>query len=199
MNHDAGCSLMIEFGVRKISNTLGCLKCTCSSRSHQIGIFEYFTIQERKVGYELDDFQHVNDETSKEDKIIRHLEEAIAEVIFRELHHKMVVVLGPKYIISPHEPNVFLNEESFFEYNKHGSGMYDFDEVCSPPTSFAQDTFSFQFDVHDPIGIWLENSFMEIYPLNSIRHIIHYMNGMLDDLILSTIFDIILQLRLLDF
>ena len=45
------------------------------------------------------------------------MEQIIEEVIFGALHYEMVVMLGPQYIIYPHETNVFLNEYSFFEHN----------------------------------------------------------------------------------
>ena len=121
------------------------------------------------------------------------------EVIVGELYCKKMVMSGPQYIISPHDPNVFLNEDSFFEYYQSGSGAYDPNQVCSLPMSISQDTFSFQFDFQDPIGIWLENPFMERYPLHSIRYIIHYVNGMSDVLILPILNDFVIQLWFLIF
>lgn len=58
--------------------------------------------------------------------------------------------------------------------------MHDLDEVHSQPTIFSHDTLYFQFDYQDPIGTWLENSFMERYPLHPILRILHYVNGMSD-------------------
>ena len=53
------------------------------------------------------------------DKILKHLEELIAKVIIGALHHGMMVMLGPKYFTSSHDPNVFLNEDSFSGYTSH--------------------------------------------------------------------------------
>ena len=106
-------------------------------------------------------------------------------MIIGELHHEMMVMWSPHYIVSPHEPNECLDVDSFFEYSQSGLGMYDYDEVCSKPVNFSNDIFSFQFGYHDPIGIWLEKPFLERYPLHSILHILYYVNGMVDDLILS--------------
>ena len=58
-------------------------------------------------------------------------------------------------------------------------------EVCSLLMSFTQDTFSIQFDFQDPIRTWLENSFMERYPLCSNEHIMHYVNKKSDALMFS--------------
>ena len=88
------------------------------------------------------------------------MKEVIYEVIIGALHCEMMVISGSQYIIAPHEPNIFLDEDLFSEYNSHGLGTYDYDEVRSLPMSFSHDTFSFQFDYQDPIGTWLENSFM---------------------------------------
>ena len=60
------------------------------------------------VEYELDDFQHMDGEASCADKIIKHLEEIIIEVIIGTLHWEMMVMSGSHYTISPHEPNGFL-------------------------------------------------------------------------------------------
>ena len=40
---------------------------------------------------------------------------------------------------------------------------------------------------------------MEMYPLHSTRHIMHYMNGMCDDLILQIFNDFVIQLWFLIF
>ena len=72
--------------------------------------------------------------------------------------------------------------------------MYDYDEVRSQPVIFTHDTFYFQSDYWDPIGIWLDNSFAERYPLHSILHILNYVNGVMDDLILSICYDCVIQL-----
>ena len=60
--------------------------------------------------------------------------------------------------------------------------------------SFTHDTFYFQFDYWDPIGMWLENSFAGRYPLHSILHMLNHMNGSPDDLILSIFDDCVIQL-----
>ena len=73
------------------------------------------------------------------------LEEATKEVIVGALHHEMVVMSSPQYVISYYEPNSFLKKYSFSKLNQCGSSTYDFDEVCSLPMSFMQDTLSFQF------------------------------------------------------
>lgn len=99
-----------------------------------------------------------------------------------------------QYIISLHDPNEFLEEDSFSEYNSDSSGLYDSNEVCSQPTIFSHDTLYFQFDYQDPTETWLQNYFMERYPLHSILHILHYVNGMSDDLILPIFTDIVIKL-----
>ena len=55
-----------------------------------------------------------------EDQILKHLEESIAKEIIGRLHREMMVMLGPQYIISLNEPNIFLTEDSFFEHDKYG-------------------------------------------------------------------------------
>ena len=67
-------------------------------------------------------------------------------MIVEGLHLEMVAMLGPQYIISPHDPNGFMNEDSLSKHNQHSSSMHDFDEVRSLPMIFSQDTLSFQFD-----------------------------------------------------
>ena len=74
------------------------------------------------------------------------MEEVIAEVIIGALYHEIMVMSGSQYIISYHEPNDFLNEDSFSECSQSGSGMYDYDEVHFLPMNFSNDTFYFQFD-----------------------------------------------------
>ena len=106
---------------------------------------------------------------------------------------------GSQYIISYHEPNDFLNEDSFSECSQSGSGMYDYDEVHFLPMNFSNDTFYFQFDYQDPIETWLEDSFMERYPLHSILHILHYVNRMPNGLILPIFTHIVIQLQFLIF
>ena len=88
----------------------------------------------------------MDEENFIEDKISKHMEEVIREVMIGELHPKMMVMSSSKSIFYIHEPNVFLEEDSFFEYNSHGLGMYDSDKVHSKPMSFSLDTFSFQFN-----------------------------------------------------
>ena len=113
-------------------------------------------------------------------------------MIIGELHHDMMAMTGPQHIISPHEPNNFFKEYSFSEYSQSGTGLYDSDEVHSQPMSFTYDTFYFQFDYQDPIRIWLENSFAERYPFHSILHILNYVIGMFDDLILPIFHDCVI-------
>ena len=72
--------------------------------------------------------------------------------------------------------------------------MYDFDEVQSQHVNFPQDTFFLQFDYQDTIGTWLQNSFMVRYPLHSILHILHYVNEIMDNLILSIFYHFLTQL-----
>ena len=55
-------------------------------------------------------------------------------------------MLGSQYIISPHEPNVFLEEDPLYEHEQQGLGLYDYDEVCSLPMSFSQNRFPLHFD-----------------------------------------------------
>ena len=51
--------------------------------------------------------------------------------------------------------------------------------------SFSQDTLFAQFEFQDQIGIWLENSFMDIYPLCFNKHIMFLMIRISDELIIS--------------
>ena len=78
INHEVGCSLMMEFDCRQSCYSTSCLKCTSSGHSHEIGLFEYFPFEKEKGGYELNCFQHMDDEASEAYKIIKHLEEVIA-------------------------------------------------------------------------------------------------------------------------
>ena len=96
----------------------------------------------------------MDDEASFENKILEHLEELIVRVIIGTLHYEMMVMSSSQYIIYPHEPNGFLDEDSLFEHDQHDSGLYDSDEVHSLPMISSQDAFYFQFDYWDPIGIW---------------------------------------------
>ena len=52
-----------------------------------------------------------------EDYILKFLEESIVEVIIGSIHHYRMVMSSHRYIISPLEPNDFLNEDSFSEYS----------------------------------------------------------------------------------
>ena len=79
-------------------------------------------------------------------QILKILEESIIEEIIGALHRKMMAMLRPQYIISPHEPNDFVDEDSFSGYSQSSSSLYDFDEVRSQPMSFTHDTFNFQCD-----------------------------------------------------
>ena len=88
----------------------------------------------------------MDDGNFEEDKTLKHLEGVIEVVIFGALHCKKVVLSSLQFVISHHEPNVFMNKDSFFENTQCGSGMHGFDEVCSLHMSFIQDTFSSQFD-----------------------------------------------------
>lgn len=101
-NHEAVCSLRIESDGRKLSYIPG-LECTYSCRSHETWLIEYFPIEEEKVGYELNQFQHMGDEDSKEDQILNHLEQVIKEVFVGELHRKIVIMSSSQCIISHHE------------------------------------------------------------------------------------------------
>ena len=67
-------------------------------------------------------------------------------MIIGAVHCEMMVMSGSQYIISPHEPNDFLNEDLVFEHSQSSIGLYDYDEVHSKPMSFTHDTFYFQFD-----------------------------------------------------
>ena len=58
-------------------------------------------------------------------------------MIVGELHYEMVFMLGPKYIISHHEPNSFMEEYSLSDPNLCGNGMYVFDAICSLPVRFT--------------------------------------------------------------
>ena len=78
----------------------------------------------------------MDEENFIEDQILKHLGEPIVEVIIRTHHHKVMVMLGSEYIISCHEPNEFFEEDSFSEYSRSSSGMYDFDKVHSLPMIF---------------------------------------------------------------
>lgn len=60
----------------------------------------------------------MDDETSFEDQILKHLEELIVEMIVRELHCETLLMLGPQYIISPHEPNRFLDKDSLSKHDQ---------------------------------------------------------------------------------
>ena len=91
-----------------------------------------------------------------------------------------------------------MEEDSFSEYNSNGSSLYDSDEVHSQPINFSH-TFYFLFGYQDPIGTWLDKYFMERYPLHSILHILYYVNGMSDDLILSIFDGFVIQLGWLIF
>ena len=51
-----------------------------------------------------------------EDQILTHLEELTVDVIIGTLHREMMVMLGSQYIISPHEPDGFLDGDSLFEH-----------------------------------------------------------------------------------
>ena len=141
-----------------------------------------------------DYFQWMDEEKFTKDKILKDLEESILEVIIGALHHTMIAMLGSQYIISPHEPNEFLEEDWFSEYNSDSLGLYDSNEVHSQPTIFSHNPLFSQFDYQDPIGTWLEKSFMERYLLHSILHILTYVNGVMDDLILSIFYECVIQL-----
>lgn len=117
-NHEAKCYLMMKFDGRQSFNNPVFLECSSSSHSHVKKFIEYIPIEEEMVGYELDDLQHVGE---------------------------MMVMLGSQYIISPYEPNVFLEEDSFFEHKQHSSSLYESNEVRSLPMIFPQDIFSFYF------------------------------------------------------
>ena len=83
------------------------MECSSLGCSHETEFIEYIPIEEEMVGYEFNDFQHMNDEDSFEDQILKQLEEIIVEVIIGTLHCELMVMLGSQYIISPHEPNVW--------------------------------------------------------------------------------------------
>ena len=128
------------------------------------------------------------------DKTLKHLEELIAKVVIWELHHEIMVMSSFQYIISSYEENDFLDEDFVFEYSKKSSGFHDFDEVRFQPANFSHDTFFLQFYYHDSVGAWLENFFMERYPLYSILHILNCVNGMTNGSILSIYYDYVIQL-----
>jgi hypothetical protein len=112
-NHEVGSSLMTKFGNREPFNTPTCLEHSCLSRSREMEFIEYPPFEEKLVEYQLDNSHHMYDEASFEDKILKHLEDIIVEVIIGTHHHKMMVMLGSQYIISPHKRNVFLEEIHF--------------------------------------------------------------------------------------
>ena len=58
-----------------------------------------------------DHLQQMNGEIFAEDQIMKKLEEVITKVIVGELHHEMMVMSGPQYIIPPHDPIVFLEKD----------------------------------------------------------------------------------------
>lgn len=79
-----------------------------------------------------DHLQHMDEDNSTKYQILKHLEEVTKEVVIGAPHHKMRVMLGPQYIISYCETNVFLGEDSFSEYYQHDSSMFDFEYILFP-------------------------------------------------------------------
>ena len=145
-----GCNPKIEFDWEYLwiddnyCNTLTCFEITlwprmeCTTSSHEMGYIEDME--------SLNDFQHMDEEFFIEDHIMKHLKEISIDVIIGELPHDMIVMSFSQYIIFPHEPNEFLEEDSFSEYSQNNSYLYAFDEVCFQPMIFSHDTFFFQFD-----------------------------------------------------
>ena len=88
----------------------------------------------------------MDEESSIDDQILKHLEELTIGVIIGELHHEMMVMSSSQYIIYPHEPNEVLEEHSFSGYNLDNSVLYDCDEVHSQAMSFPHDAFYFHLD-----------------------------------------------------
>ena len=58
-----------------------------------------------------DHLQHMDEENFTKYEILKHLEELITYMIIGEIHHKMLVMSSSQYIISSHEPNVFMDED----------------------------------------------------------------------------------------
>ena len=77
------------------------------------------------VGYGLHYFQHMDDEASSKDQILKNLEEITIEAIIGTLHCEMMVMSSFQYIISPLVQDGFLNEDSLFKHEQSGSGLYD--------------------------------------------------------------------------
>ena len=61
-------------------------------------------------------FQHMDGQNFTEDKILNNLKEVTIEVIIGALHCEMMVVSSFQYIVSPHQPNVYMQADSFYEY-----------------------------------------------------------------------------------
>lgn len=121
----------------KFYDTLACFKRTlfprleCTLSYHEVD----YT---RDVESLKDHLQHMDVEKFTYDQILKHLEEVFEKIFIGELHHEMVVMLGPQYILSPHE--------KYYGYSECGLGMYDSNEVHSQPMIFSHDTLFFQFD-----------------------------------------------------
>lgn len=90
--------------------------------------------------------QHLDEDNFTKYQILNHLEEWIVEVIIGEVHFEIMVMLGLQSVISYHDPNVFIEEDSCSKYSQSVLGMYDSDELHSTPMNFPHDTFLFQFD-----------------------------------------------------
>ena len=132
-------------------NTLTCLENSflmrheCSFSCHEI---EYNEDVESLKGH----FPEMEEGRFIEDQILKHLEESIEELIIGAIHCEMMVMSGPQYNMSPHEPNEFLEEDVFSKYSQGSLGLYNFVEVHSQPTSFSHDAFYFKCDHKD--GTW---------------------------------------------
>lgn len=202
---EEGCSSRDEFNgeyvqvVNDFHNSPTCLQIILSPR---LECNSSFRVREKKyiedvwenqidVEHLRNHLQHLDDGNFEEDRILKRVEGVTREVISWVLHQEMMVMLDSQSIISYHEPNVFMGINLFFDHNLCSSSTYVFDEVCSQPVRFSQDTFFPQFDFQYQIGIWLEKSFMDRYPLCFNDHIMVFMNRMLDDLILSSLSDIV--------
>ena len=69
----------------------------------------------------------MDEENLTEYQILMHSKESIVEVIIGELHHEMMIMSCSQDIISPHEPNRCLDEDSLSEHKQTSSGLYAFD------------------------------------------------------------------------
>ena len=94
-NHEEGFSLIMEFDGGQSFNNPNFLECSSLGRSLEIEFIRYLSIEEENLAkYELDDFQHKNDEDLFEDQILKNLEEIITEVIIGRPHHEMILMSG---------------------------------------------------------------------------------------------------------